>query len=84
MGPIENAAQTFLNSGILGAIIVILGWAVFYLYRSKEKIQDDRLAEARQVRETIAEPLSQLSALIKESNDDILDAIDGKKRKRSR
>lgn len=85
MESVGNAAETFLNSGILGAIIVVLGAVVVYLYKSREKIQEDRLNEAKQVRDTIAEPLSKLSTLIKESNDDILDAIYEKQpRKRSR
>jgi chromosome condensin MukBEF MukE localization factor len=85
MGGLEGATQTFLNSGILGAIIVILGAVIVYLYRSREKIQDERLQEAKEVRQQIAEPLSQLSGLVKQSNDEILDAIyDSKRPKRSR
>jgi len=40
---LDSSINKILESGLLGAIIIVLGFTVFYLYREVDKAKSDRL-----------------------------------------
>lgn len=79
---VESVANSFIAADpILGGIIVVLGAAVLYLFKARDKERDARLEESKEVTSLIVKPLQDLTQLITDSNNDVLDAIDQSNRR---
>lgn len=68
-----QAIGKLLETGVLGAIVVILGVVVMYLYKENSKIRDDRLTDVKEFlskdiafREEIKSLIQNILELIKE------------------
>lgn len=68
-----QAIGKLLETGVLGAIVVILGVVVIYLYKENSKIRDDRLTDVKEFlskdiafREEIKSLIQNILELIKE------------------
>jgi hypothetical protein len=44
----DEVLQGFLKQGVLGLVIIALGFAVVYLFKKYSEIQEKRIAESRE------------------------------------
>jgi len=72
MQPTESALQQILESGLLGAMLVICLITIFYLYRELGKERTERLADLKEVwkgdlvfREQIKQTLENITELLR-------------------
>ena len=59
----EAVAAGFAKEGILGLIIVALGFAVIYLFKQYRDIQEKRIAESRETTKAIEQNTNTLETL---------------------
>jgi hypothetical protein len=59
----DGVTKGFLEQGVLGLIIVALGFAVVFLYRKVNEIQEKRIAEAREAVKAVEQNTNTLDTL---------------------
>lgn len=59
----DAVTEGFLKQGVLGLIIVALGFAVVFLYRKVNEIQEKRIAEAREGIKAVEQSTNTLETL---------------------
>lgn len=59
---INGSTSVLLQLGIAGVAIIGLSVAVIQLYKKLQEVQEKRLAEAKEVRDNLSEPLKAIGA----------------------
>ena len=82
----DEAFRTVIDSGVLGALVVIFGGVIAYMYRENRKLSDARLADSKEVTTKVIEPLEAIKKLIQEQGDerkkenrDVINTVDNSK-----
>jgi len=87
---VEQAISTIIDSGVLGALVILFGGVIVYQNREIRKISDGRLQDSKDVTSKIIEPLEAIKKIIQEQgedrkkeNRDVIDAVDNSKLRRN-
>ncbi len=59
----DKVLEGFLNQGVLGLVIVGLAFAVIYLFKAYQNIQEQRIAESRECIKAIESNTNTLETL---------------------
>lgn len=59
----DDVVKGFLEQGVLGLVIIALGVAVVYLFKSYQAIQEKRIAESRESIKAIEQNTSTLETM---------------------
>lgn len=73
-----QALKSIIESGLLGALLVVSLFTIAFMYRENKSLQEKRIEDLRQARDAIAEPLG----AVKRTVELILDAVSEKGRRR--
>lgn len=73
-----QALKSIIESGLLGALLVVSLFAIAFMYRENKSLQEKRIEDLRQARDAIAEPLG----AVKRTVELILDAVSENGRRR--
>jgi len=70
-----NYMEKLAESGMLGVLLVISLTAVYFLYREIQRVQDERIKDLKEARDSISEPLD----AVKRTVELVLDRISSNK-----
>lgn len=73
-----EALKAIIESGLLGALLVVALLTVAFMYRENKALQEKRIDDLRTARDAIAEPLG----AVKRTVELILDAVQDNGRRR--
>ncbi len=73
-----QALKSIIESGLLGALLVVSLFTIAFMYRENKSLQEKRIEDLRQARDAIAEPLG----AVKRTVELILDAVSENGRRR--
>ena len=85
----EQAITTIIDSGVLGALVILFGGVIVYQNREIRKLSDGRLQDSKDVTSNLIEPMEAIKRAIQEQGEDrkkenreVINAVDNSKLRR--
>lgn len=76
---IDGAVSEIVQSGVLGALLILSIVAIVYLYKDNKSIQKDRISDLKEVRNLLIEPLDNIKTTVSRTLSLVEKLIDGGK-----